>query len=45
MENEVENEEKFKKLLTKICIDLKIDNYKELIDSYLKIIKNRNKCL
>lgn len=45
MENGVKNEEKLKKLLTKICIDLKINNYKEEINSYLNRVKNRNKCL
>lgn len=40
MENGVKNEEKLKKLLTKICIDLKIYNYKELIDNYLKSTNN-----
>lgn len=36
--NEVINneKEKFEKLLTKICIDLKINNYKKLIKDFLK---------
>lgn len=43
MENGVRNEEKIKKLLTKICIDLKISNYKEVINSHLNELKNKNK--
>ena len=39
MENEEIKEEKFKKLLTKICIDLKINNCKEEIDNYINTLK------
>ena len=42
--NEVKkNEENFEKLLTKICIDFKIDNYREVVKRFLednKRIKN-----
>ncbi len=31
-----DRKENFKKLLTKICIDLKIDNYKEAIEDFLQ---------
>ena len=33
------NEENFEKLLTKICIDFKIDNYREVVKRFLKYNK------
>ena len=35
--NNQENTSNYEKLLIKICVDLGIDNYKEVIRNYMKI--------